>query len=85
MWHDAFKYFMSYLFLLKMRNQFGEETDQMEQNNYSPVKISAVASPQLPGLQGALARPHLLDRPPEDGHDITEVHCRSCTVGILIH
>ena len=57
----------------------------MEQDHYGSVEVGAVSSPQLSSLQGALARPHLLDRPPEHSHDVTEVHGGRSRVRVLIH
>ena len=65
--------------------ELGEEAHQVQQDDDGSVEVGAVSAPQLPGLEGALARPHLLHRPPEHRHDVTEVHGGRRRVGVLIH
>ena len=74
-----------YLLLLQVRDELGEEAHQVQEDDDGPVEVCAVSAPQLARLQRALAGPHLLDCAAEHGHDITEVHWRRGTVGVLVH
>ena len=65
--------------------ELGEEAHQVQQDDDGSVEVGAVPAPQLPRLQRALARPHLLHGAPEHRHDVTEVHGGRRRVRVLIH
>ena len=56
----------------------------MKEYDDGSVEVGAVASPQLPRLQGHLAGRHLLHSPPEDGHDVGEVDWGRAGVGVVV-